>query len=175
MGVGLESREAGLEMKRGLTLFVFLLAVWLLLSGHYTPTLITYGVLSCLAVVLIVGHLGILDEEALPAHLGIRPLLYLPWLLKEIVLSNLSVARVILTPSLPIRPRILRVEASQRSDVGRVTYANSITLTPGTITLDVRDGEMLVHALTAASAEGLLSGDMNRRVSKLEGLREEAP
>jgi multicomponent Na+:H+ antiporter subunit E len=163
MGVGLESREAGLEMKRGLTLFVFLLAVWLLLSGHYTPTLITYDVLSCLAV------------EALPAHLGIRPLLYLPWLLKEIVLSNLSVARVILTPSLPIRPRILRVEASQRSDVGRVTYANSITLTPGTITLDVRDGEMLVHALTAASAEGLLSGDMNRRVSKLEGLREEAP
>ncbi len=157
-------------MKRGLILFSFLLAVWLLLSGHYTPTLITYGVLSCLAVVLLVGHLGILDEEALPAHLGIRPLLYLPWLLKEIVVSNLAVARVILTPSLPIRPRILRVDASQKTDVGRVTYANSITLTPGTVTLDVRDGKLLVHALTTDSAEGLLSGEMDRRVARLEGL-----
>jgi multicomponent Na+:H+ antiporter subunit E len=160
-------------MRRGLTLFMFLLAAWLLLSGHYTFTLIAYGVLSSLGVVMLVGHLGILDEEALPAHLGIRPLLYLPWLMKEIVLSNVSVAKVILTPSLPIRPRILRVQASQKTDVGRVTYANSITLTPGTITLDVRDGVLLVHALTTESAEGLLSGEMDRRVSRLEGLRGE--
>jgi multicomponent Na+:H+ antiporter subunit E len=157
-------------MKRGVILFVFLFAVWLLLSGHYTATLIGYGGLSCLAVVALVGHLGILDAEALPAHLGIRPFLYFPWLMKEIVLSNIAVARVILTPGLPIRPRLLRVAASQQSDVGRVTYANSITLTPGTITLDVRDGTLLVHALTTESAEGLLSGDMDRRVARLEGL-----
>jgi multicomponent Na+:H+ antiporter subunit E len=157
-------------MKRGLILFLSLFAAWLLLSGHYTATLITYGALSCLGVVLLAAHLDILDEEALPAHLGLRPLLYLPWLLKEIVLSNLSVARVILAPSLPIHPRLLRVESSQQSDVGRVTYANSITLTPGTITLDVRDGKLLVHALTSDAAEGLLSGEMDRRVARLEGL-----
>ena len=156
-------------MKRGLILFVALFGVWLLLSGHYTQTLMTYGALSCLGVVLLVGYLGILDEEALPAHLGIRPFLYGPWLLKEIVLSNLSVAKVILSPDLPIRPRILRVDASQKTDVGRVTYANSITLTPGTVTLDVRDGKLLVHALTTDSAEGLLSGEMDRRVARLEG------
>ena len=84
-------------MKRSLILFANLMLVWLLLSGHYDPTLITYGALSCLGVVALVAHLKILDWEALPTHFGIRPFLYLPWLLKEILLSNLSVARVIST------------------------------------------------------------------------------
>lgn len=156
-------------MKRGLVLFLVLFAVWLLLSGHYTPTLMTYGALSCLGVVLLVGHLGILDDEALPTHLGLGLVLYIPWLLKEILFSNLAVAKVILSPSLPIHPRILRVDASQKTDVGRVVYANSITLTPGTVTLDARDGKLLVHALMTDSAEGLLSGEMDRRVARLEG------
>jgi multicomponent Na+:H+ antiporter subunit E len=156
-------------MKRSLILFVLLFVVWLLFSGHYTPTLMIYGALSCAAVVALVAHLGILDDEALPVHLGLGLFAYGPWLMKEIVLSNLSVAKVILSPSLPIHPRILRVEASQSTDVGRVVYANSITLTPGTITLDVREGRFLVHALTNDSAEGLLSGEMDGRVTKLEG------
>ena len=156
-------------MKRGISLFVFLFGVWLLLSGHYTAQLMTSGALSSLGVVLLVAHLGILDDEALPIQLGIRPFLYAPWLMKEIVLSNLAVAKVILTPSLPIHPRILRVDASQKTDVGRVTYANSITLTPGTVTLDASDGKLLVHALTTESAEGLLAGEMDRRVARLEG------
>lgn len=155
-------------MKRALILFIALFASWLLLSGHYDAALITYGAASCVLVVALVAHLDILDVEALPVHLGIRPLLYFPWLMKEIVLSNLAVARVILDPRLPIHPRILRIEASQKTDVGRVTYANSITLTPGTVTLDVRDGKLLVHALTTHSAEGLLTGEMDRRVSILE-------
>ena len=157
------------KMKRSLILFVNLMIVWLLLSGHYDATLITYGVLSCIGVVALMAHLRILDEEALPAHLVFRACFYIPWLFKEIVLSNLAVAKVILDPKLPIHPRILRVEASQQTDVGQVFYANSITLTPGTVTLDVRHGKFLVHALTADSAEGLLSGEMDRRVSKLEG------
>jgi len=155
-------------MKRALTLFVALYAAWLLLSGHYDATLMTYGALSCAGVVALVAHLGILDGEALPVHLGIRPLLYAPWLMKEIVLSNVSVARAILDPKLPIHPRILRVDASQKTQIGQVIYANSITLTPGTVTLDVRDGKFLVHALTTDSAEGLLSGEMDRRVAHLE-------
>lgn len=156
-------------MKRALILFVSLFVVWLLLSGHYTTMLISFGVLSCAGIVWLVGHLGILDDEALPAHMGVRVLVYMPWLMKEIVLSNLSVARVILTPGLPIHPRILRVDATQKSDVAKVIYANSITLTPGTVTLDVRGDKFLVHALTSDSAEGLLSGEMDRRVTTLEG------
>ena len=156
-------------MKRALILFVALFASWLLLSGHFDAALMTYGALSSALVVALVAHLGVLDVEALPVHLGIRPFLYyIPWLMKEIVLSNNAVARVILDPRLPIHPRILRVEASQKTDVGRVTYANSITLTPGTVTLDVRDGQLLVHALTTESAAGLLTGEMDRRVSQFE-------
>lgn len=157
-------------MKRALILFIALYGTWLLLSGHYNATLLTYGALSCAGIVLLVAHLGILDAEALPVHLGIRLLLYLPWLMKEIVLSNLSVARVILDPKLPIHPQILRVAASQKTQVGQATYANSITLTPGTVTLDIRDGQILVHALTMASAVGLLSGEMDRRVAHLEAI-----
>ncbi len=156
-------------MKQALILFAHLMLVWLLLSGHFETTLVAYGVLSAALVVALMAHLRILDAEALPVHLGIRPFLYLPWLFKEIVLSNIAVARVILDPRLPIRPRILRVRASQRSDVAQVIYANSITLTPGTVTLDVRNGEFLVHALTDESAEGLLTGEMDRRVAWLEG------
>jgi multicomponent Na+:H+ antiporter subunit E len=149
-------------------LFIHLMLVWLLLSGHYSTTFVVYGVLSCLGVVALMLHLEILDDEALPTDLGFPAILYLPWLLKEILLSNLAVAKVILDPKLPIHPRILRISASQKTDVGRVIYANSITLTPGTVTLDVRHENFLVHALTTDSAEGLLSGEMDRRVADLE-------
>jgi multicomponent Na+:H+ antiporter subunit E len=155
-------------MKRSLILFAHLILTWLLLSGHYTATMITYGVLCCGGIVLLMRRLEILDHEALPTHFGIRPFLYLPWLFKEILMSNLAVAKVILDPKLPIHPRILRVSASQMTQVGQVIYANSITLTPGTVTLDVRDGKFLVHALTTDSAEGLLGGEMNERVVYLE-------
>ena len=156
-------------MKRAIALFAALYGTWLLLSGHYTATLMIYGALSCAAVVALSLHLGNVDHEAVPTQLAAGHVFYVPWLMKEIVLSNLSVARVILSPSLPIRPRILQVEASQETDIARVIYANSITLTPGTVTLDVRDGKLLVHALTTDSAEGLLSGEMGRKVSALEG------
>ena len=155
-------------MERSLVLFSHLFVVWLLLSGHFTATLIGYGALSCLAIVALMAHLRILDHEALPTHLGLRPFFYLPWLFKEILLSNLSVARVIVDPKLPIHPRILRVTADQKTHAGQVIYANSITLTPGTVTLDVRDGKFLVHALTTHSAEGLLGGEMGDRVTHLE-------
>jgi multicomponent Na+:H+ antiporter subunit E len=156
-------------MKQALILFPHLMFVWLLMSGHFDATMIGYGVLSCVLVVALMAHLRILDAEALPVHLGIRPFLYLPWLFKEIVLSNIAVARVILDPKLPIQPRLLRIRVSQRSDVAQVIHANSITLTPGTVTLDVRNGEFLVHALTDDSAAGLLTGEMDRRVTWLEG------
>jgi multicomponent Na+:H+ antiporter subunit E len=156
-------------MVRSIILFAHLLIVWLLLSGHYTTTLITYGVLSCAGIVALGAHLHILDREGLPTHLGLPTILYVPWLLKEIVLSNFAVAKVILDPKLPIQPRILRIRVGQKTHVGQVIHANSITLTPGTVTLDVREDRMLVHALTSASAEGLLSGEMDRRVTRVEG------
>jgi multicomponent Na+:H+ antiporter subunit E len=101
--------------------------------------------------------------------MGWRVLLYWPWLAKEIVKSAWGVSRIIVDPRLPISPRLVRAKTSQKTAVGVVTYANSITLTPGTISIDVRAGEILVHALTRASADGLLEGEMDRRVTRVEG------
>ena len=94
---------------------------------------------------------------------------YGPWLLWEIAKANWDVARIILKPSLPIKPRLMRIRASQKTDLAKVIYANSITLTPGTITLDVRDDKFLVHALSDEAAADLDTGEMDRRVSAMEG------
>ena len=147
----------------------WLALTWLLWSGHSEPLLLAFGALSVAIAILFALRMDVIDEESEAYHLGLRPLLYIPWLLWEIAKANLHVARVILTPSLPIQPRLLRIRARQETDLGRVIFANSITLTPGTVTLDVRDQTLLVHALTRDSAEGLLDGRINDRVAWLEG------
>ena len=147
----------------------WLALTWLLWSGHSEPLLLAFGALSVAIAILFALRMDVIDEESEPYHLGLRPLLYIPWLLWEIAKANLHVARVILTPRLPIQPRLLRIRARQETDLGRVIFANSITLTPGTVTLDVRDQTLLVHALTRHSAEGLLNGEMNDRAAWLEG------
>lgn len=148
-----------------------LFAFWTLMSGHFTPFLLGAGVASSVAVVWFARRMTVIDERGFPVHLGPAAVLYWPWLVKEIVKSAWDVAKIILTPSLPISPRWVRVKATQRTAIGRVTYANSITLTPGTITIEAEDDEFLVHALTRAGAEGLLEGEMDRRVSRFEGSR----
>ena len=152
-----------------LGLWLVLFALWLLLSGHYVPLLLTFGVLSCALVVWIAARMDVIDHEAIPLQLGPGFLVYLCWLGKEITKANIDVARIILNPALPISPVMLRVPASQRSDVGKVIFANSITLTPGTVSVEVMDDEILVHAVTKDAAEGLALGEMDRRVSAVEG------
>ena len=132
-------------MRYALVLAVVLSVVWLLLSGHTEPLLLSLGAVSVLAAVGLARRMGLLDAEAVPFKVTLRALLYLPWLLWQIVKSNLDVARRILDPRLPIAPRVIRVRASQKTDLGRVVYANSITLTPGTVTVDC-EGEILTVA-----------------------------
>ena len=150
-------------------LSAWLAVTWLLWSGHYETLILALGAASVALSVALARRMRIVDAEAEPSHLGARLFLYLPWLLFEIAKSNLHVAKVILSPSLPIAPRLMRVVPESRTDLGQVIFANSITLTPGTITLDVRDRGLLVHALTETTAAGLASGEMNRRVAAVEG------
>ncbi len=152
-----------------LGLWLVLFALWLLLSGHYVPLLLTFGVLSCALVVWIAARMDVIDHEAIPLQLGPSFLGYLCWLGKEITKANIDVARIILNPDLPISPVMLRVPAGQNTDVGKVIFANSITLTPGTVSVEVMDDEILVHAVTKDAAEGLANGEMDRRVSAIEG------
>ncbi len=154
---------------RYLAQIILLATAWLLWSGHYEPLILLFGVGSILLVMWLAHRMNLVDDESNPYHLAHRPLIYGPWLAKEILMSNLHVARVVLTPSLPIHPKIVRVQTTQHTDLGRVIYANSITITPGTISLDLRDGYIMVHALTDNTREGVESGEMDAQVTKLEG------
>ncbi|HLF39374.1 MAG TPA: Na+/H+ antiporter subunit E [Burkholderiales bacterium] len=146
-------------------LFVF----WLLLSGYFTAFLVTMGALSAVAIALLGRRMDLIDHEGHPIYLSWRVLGYWPWLVKEIAKSAWEVSRIIVNPRLPISPTLVRAKTSQKTVVGVVTYANSITLTPGTISVDVKQGEILVHALTREGAKGLLTGEMDRRVTRFEG------
>jgi multicomponent Na+:H+ antiporter subunit E len=155
---------------RALSLVIILFAFWLLLSGYFTPFLLAMGVASAVAIAMLGRRMDLVDHEGHPVRLSWRIVLYWPWLFKEIAASAWSVARIILDPRLPVSPTLVRVKTSQKSAVGVTTYANSITLTPGTISVDVGRGEILVHALTREAASALLEGEMDRRVTRFEGL-----
>jgi multicomponent Na+:H+ antiporter subunit E len=157
-------------MKHTVALFLLLLAVWLLNSGHYTVLITSFGVASCLLVVLLARRMGIVDSEALPIHLLPRLARYLPWIVKEVVKANLDVARRILSFGRPdVSPRLIEAPTSQHSDLGRVLYANSITLTPGTVSIQVHGTAITVHAIAEEVADELLEGGMDRQVARLEG------
>lgn len=158
-------------MFRALGLVGLLFAFWLLLSGFFVPFLIGAGLGSAIAVALLARRMDVLDHEGQPLHLGPRALWYWPWLIKEIVKSGWDVTRRVLDPRLPISPTLVRFKPSQRTVVGLVIHANSITLTPGTLTVDVARGEFLVHALTEEGAAGVTSGEMDNRVNRFEGSR----
>lgn len=144
-----------------------LLVSWLLLSGHYTLLLNSLGVVSVTIVSLVALRMRLADEESVPLHITPKALLYVPWLAVEILKSNLHVARVVLDPRLPIQPEMTRYIGSQTDDLGRFVFANSVTLTPGTITTGVYGREFEIHALTTASVDGTEEGTMDRMVSAM--------
>ena len=154
---------------RTVSLAAFLFVFWLALSGHYTPVLITVGAVVAVAVAAAGVRMRAVDEEGHPIHLAGAALTYFPWLLWEIAKAAWSVTKLILHPRLPISPTMTVVRASQRTKVGIATYANSITLTPGTITVGVRGDELTVHALVREGAADLEAGGMDRRVAQFDG------
>ena len=120
-------------------------------------------------VLALARQMGLVDREGVPLHLIPRLPLYALWLLWEVVKANFDVAKRVLHPRLPIHPMLIKVKSSQRSDLGHVIYANSITLTPGTVSVDVEQDTITVHALSKEAAAGVLTGAMDARVTKLEG------
>lgn len=175
---------------RPLLTFLLLFGAWLLWSGltvqwhaepyashgevhpagwHVDTFLLWLGLGSCGAATLLSKRMGALDFEGQPYELAPRVLAYLPWLFVEIVKANLSVAKVILAGPGSVHSRIFRVPLSQRTSIGAVIHANTITLTPGTVTLDVRDGHLLVHSLTAEGADPESARAIDERICRVEG------
>jgi len=152
---------------RMLVLLIPLVAAWLLWSGIYTPLLLGLGLFSCLLTIYIKHRMEYFETEVFALRIGGRLIGYWLWLAKEVVKSSLDVARIVLSPSLPISPQVVKIRVSCAHPVDQAILANSITLTPGTLALDVHKGQIIVHALTKAGADELKRGEMDRRVASL--------
>ena len=155
-------------MKHTISLFLTLAAFWLLNSGHNTALILILGLVSIVLVLLIARKMDVVDHESQPLGLSLNIFVYYLWLIKEIIQSNISVVKHIWLGNESISPTLKRIKISQKTDMGKVIYANSITLTPGTVVIDLIDDEVIVHALLSDDIETLSSGEMDRRVSLLE-------
>jgi len=152
---------------RILILAVLLIAAWVLWSGYLKPLLLGLGALSCLLTVWIVRRMGYFDDENFAFHYDWRLLGFWAWLGREVVVSSIEVARVVLRRRLVVEPKVVNIDGSGLGPVDLALLGNSITLTPGTLTLDVHEDRLLVHALTADGAAALERGEMQRRVAAL--------
>ena len=156
-------------MMHALALSSLLVALWLLLSGDFHTLYLVLGGVSVGLTLWLAARMEVADQEGVPVRLGRRVFSYWPWLIKEIALSNLDVAKRVLSPRMDVSPVTFTVRAQQRTALGRTIFANSITLTPGTVSMSIDGDEILVHALTEAGRDAVLEGEMNRRACLFEG------
>ena len=153
---------------RTISLTVFLAITWLLLSGHYDPLMLSFGLISVVFVVYIARRMDLIDHEGHPVHLTWRAPVYWVWLIWQVIISNFQVALHVCSPKLKINPKMILIPMGQEDDLDRTNYANSITLTPGTVSVRLDDdGQILVHALDEKFAESLKSGIMEKNVKKM--------
>ena len=150
-----------------LVVFVVLYAFWLLFSGQYDFFHLSLGFI-CSLLVTYVSHDLLTQDIAGVGSLGKiwRFVQYVPWLIYQVIVANLHVAYLVINPK-AIDPQVVGFKTKLKSDISLVTLANSITLTPGTITMDIVDGHFYVHALSQKVADDLLTGEMERRVARI--------
>jgi len=151
-------------MKHVALLALALAAHWMLLSGHTEPLLLAFGILSVAFVIFMARRMYTVNVESHPFELLPRLVGYWLWLLKEIIKSNIDTARRALGPKSLVQPVVINVPARQKTDLGLVIHANSITLTPGTVSLRLGEGDIEVHALHPDVAKGTLDSGMDERV-----------
>ena len=163
---GAQSRKG--KLQNIIVTFILLYAFWLMLSGKYDLFHMTLGVICTLIVSLITHDLLFANVRGGDIRLTIgRFLLYIPWLLYQIVTSNFHVAKLVLKPNMSIDPKVIKFKTKLESDISWVALANSITLTPGTITMNIHDGEFFIHALDQKVADDLKSGEMEDRIAHI--------
>lgn len=158
-------------MGRFLILILALEATWLVWSGFYKPLLLGLGGVSVILACWLCWRMGLLRREVFALDLVPRLLGFWASLFVDIVKSNFTVARIVLSPSLPISPTMVELEPPLEGQVGRATMANSITLTPSTVTLDAHRGKFIVHCLTEDSARETRESDIGERLQRALGDR----
>ncbi len=150
------------------TIVMFLF--WILLSGEFTFILITSGVVASL-ITAYLSHDIFVGKADLKTETGrvFKFIVYIPWLLWEIILANVEIAYLVLNPKPLVDPQIVRFKNDLKTDLGIVTLAHSITLTPGTVTVEANREEFVIHAIWQKSADGIIGGEMQQKVKKIEG------
>jgi len=142
--------------------------IWLANSGVYIPLITSLGLVSVIFVVLLSRRMNLLDNEAIPFQLSRRLPAYYLWLIKQIILSNIDVVRRVWSGPNSLSPQVADVKIDELSDMAKVIYANSITLTPGTVVLDLKGQNIRVHSISKEGMDSLLEGELGRRIGRLE-------
>jgi len=155
-------------MRHTILLSLTLAIFWLANSEHYTSLMLLLGFISIASVLYVAHRMDVVDHEAQPLHLTFKLPGYYAWLIKEIFLANILVVKHVWLGNKSISPVFATITASQKTEMGKVIYANSITLTPGTVTVDIEGDQFLVHALLRESIKDLEAGEMDKRVTQLE-------
>jgi multicomponent Na+:H+ antiporter subunit E len=163
---GAQRRKTQFQNFIGTSVIIF--AFWLLLSGKFDAFHLTLGAFCSLLVAYLFHDLLFANARVGDMRIiAFRFLTYIPWLIEQIVLSNIHVASLVLRGKMPVDPQIVTFRTKLETDISYVTLANSITLTPGTITMDIKDGVFYVHALSQKVADDLNAGDMEDRVAHI--------
>ena len=152
---------------RPLLLAMVLMAAWVLWSGFFKPLLLALGAFSTVLVVFLAYRMRLFDTAVFEWRFLLRLLRYWGWLAKEVLRSSLEVSRIVLSPRLPISPTVAEFDSRCSNETDQAILGNSITLTPGTLTLQIRDGHFVVHSLTESCAREIVGGEMDRRVAAL--------
>lgn len=152
-------------MKIAFNYSLLLLIFWVILSGHFDPLLLGLGIASVALTVFLMKRMNIIDHESCPLHLTSQLPKFTVYIFWEIVVANIDVIKRILTSGgKTISPQLIEIPLPQKTDLGRAIYANAITLTPGTVSIDIIEDKILVHALTKEAAEELASGSMAKAI-----------
>ncbi len=148
--------------------FILLLCLfWILLSGHFEPLMLGLGLASIALTVFLATRMNLIDDESYPFHLFSRFPAFFVYIFNEIIKANIDVVKRIITlkkHSSSISPQLINIPVPQKSDLGRVIYANSITLTPGTVSVTLSNDSLTIHALTKEAAEDLAEGNMAKNI-----------
>ena len=161
--------DGGTRSMKAFSFAAFLFLLWILLSGHFTPLLLCLGIASVTITVIIATRMKVIDHESYPLQLSSKLPSFLLYIMREIVKANIDVIkRILKSDGKTISPQLIEIPVPQKTDLGRVIYANAITLTPGTVCVELEKDKMIVHALTEEGAKELLSGDMAKMIPDQE-------
>ncbi|MBU1288249.1 MAG: Na+/H+ antiporter subunit E [Alphaproteobacteria bacterium] len=149
-----------------LGLLFALVAFWIGMSGHFEPLLLGLGAVSLGLTMILAYRLDILDREGVPYVRLVGFAMYFPWLMKEIIKANWTVIRACLRAELDIAPTLVKLKTTCTSDLAKVTFANSITLTPGTVTIEIDGDKLLVHGLYEQDSQPEAFIEMDRRSAR---------